>query len=194
MEDFQDDIAYFKEIPWCLSLINNPQYAFTATFARQPKSNSEDELLSTTLKTSTTIPACVSLYKKPTSPSSRIEELRTLVALGPGVNGWVNMLHGGIAATLLDEVMGILLHLNNDLAKERARVDGGVVEHSNTVTAELTTKYLRVVPTPSTICVRVWLVKAEGRKGWVEGTIEDGQGTVLVKGSGLFIQVRPQKI
>src|ERR1700712_2334932 len=120
MNEFQYDIDFFKTIPWCRALVEDPNYAFTVTFARQPKPNQEDELLARTLKTGSTIPALVSYYKKPVSPTSPIEELKCLVSIGPGVNGWQDMLHGGIAATLLDELMGVLLHLNNDLLESRA--------------------------------------------------------------------------
>ncbi|TID23491.1 Methylcrotonoyl-CoA carboxylase subunit alpha [Venturia nashicola] len=194
MDHFKHDIDFFKTIPWCRALIEDPHYAFTITFARQPKANQEDELLAKTLKTGSTIPTLVSYYKKPTSLTAPIEELRTLVSVGPGVNGWQDMLHGGIAATLLDELMGVLLHLNNDLLKERARAAGKVHEHTNTVTAELTIKYLKPVITPQTMLIRVWLVKMEGRKGWIDGAIEGANGNVMVKGSGFFIQLRPPKI
>lgn len=194
MDDFKHDIDFFKTIPWCRTLIEDQNYAFTVTFARQPKANREDELLARTLKTASTIPTLVSYYKKPTCPTASIEELRTLVAVGAGVNGWQDMLHGGIAATLLDELMGVLLHLNNDLLKERAKAAGKIHEHSNTVTAELTIKYLKPVFTPQTMLIRLWLVKMEGRKGWIDGAIEDAQGNAMVKGSGFFIQLRTSKI
>lgn len=190
MDDFQHDIDFFKTIPWCRAIIEDPNYAFTVTFSRQPKANLEDDLLARTLKTTSTIPTLVSYYKKPTSATASIEETKTLVSIGPGVNGWRDMLHGGIAATLLDELMGLLLHLNNDLLTDRAKAAGKVHEHSNSVTAELTMKYLKPVITPQTMCVRVWLVKMEGRKGWVGGAIEDAQGNAMVKGSGLFLQLR----
>ncbi|QDS69446.1 hypothetical protein FKW77_005562 [Venturia effusa] len=194
MDDFKHDISFFKTIPWCRALIDDPNYAFTVTFARQPKANQEDELLARTLKTGSTIPALVSYYQKPTSPTAPIEELRTLVSIGPGVNGWQDMLHGGIAATLLDELMGVLLHLNNELLKERAISAGKIHDHSNTVTAELTIKYLKPISTPQTMLIRVWLVKMEGRKGWVDGAIEDAHGNAMVKGSGFFLQLRPSKV
>lgn len=194
MDDFKHDIQFFKTIPWCRTLIEDPNYAFTVTFARQPKDNQEDELLARSLKTSSTIPTLISYYKKPTSSTAPIEELRTLVSIGTGVNGWKDMLHGGIAATLLDELMGLLLHLNNDLLRQRAKAAGKVHEQSNTVTAELTIKYLKPVFTPQTMLIRVWLVKIEGRKGWIDGAIEDAQGNAMVKGSGFFIQLRPSKI
>ncbi|KAE9974795.1 hypothetical protein BLS_002907 [Venturia inaequalis] len=194
MDDFKQDLDFFNTIPWCRSLIDDPNYAFAVTSARQPKANQEDELLARSLKTGSTIPTLLSYYKKPTSPAAPIEELRTLVSVGPGVNGWQDMLHGGIAATLLDELMGMLLHLNNDLLKERATAAGKAHEQSNTVTAELTIKYLKPVFTPQTMLIRVWLVKMEGRKGWINGAIEDAKGNAMVKGSGFFIQLRPSKI
>jgi len=135
-----EDLAYFKSIPWCASLINDDSYTITPTWSREPKKSSEDLLFGETLHTDRTISACLSLYKKPAPLDRQIEEVKTLLALNAGVNGYPNVCHGGVVATMLDEVMGILLTLNKDRAGEIARAGGRVPERPATVTAELVVK------------------------------------------------------
>ena len=43
-------------------------------------------------------------------------------------------------------------------------------------TATMTTKYLKPVKLPSIVVVRARVVKKDGRKIWVRGAIEDGEG------------------
>ncbi len=43
-------------------------------------------------------------------------------------------------------------------------------------TATMTTKYLKPVKVPSIVVVRGRVVKKDGRKIWVRGAIEDGEG------------------
>jgi len=191
----QENLDYFRAIPWCRAFIDDLKYATCVTFfSRQIKASGEDELLARTLNTSSTLPQCLAIYAKPVSSTSPIEELRAFYALERGVNGWSDMLHGGIAAVLLDEMMGMLLHLNKELNEERMKTEGRTINYTMGVTAELTIKYLKAVPTPSVVCVRCWLAKVDGRKAWSDGAIEDEKGTPLVKGSGLFVQIRPPKL
>src|SRR5438477_8666761 len=109
------DQDHFHSIPWCAKLLNEPEFIITPTFSRQYKESTEDALFAKTLKTDDTIGACLSLYKRPASGVSRINEVRTLLSLGYGVNGNSHLCHGGIVATIIDEVMGILLTVNKNL-------------------------------------------------------------------------------
>lgn len=101
-------------------------------------------------------------------------------------------------AMILDEVMGILLSVNKDREEDYARTTTGrspsPSERLTTVTAELLVKYQKPVTTPQTMCVRVWFSKCEGRKLWVQGTIEDEKCTVLARGEGLFIKTGREKL
>jgi uncharacterized protein (TIGR00369 family) len=80
-------------------------------------------------------------------------------------------LHGGVTATLLDQVIGILvLHSYK----------------SGCATAELTVKYKRPVVTPAVLLCRASIVR-EARR-WIEFVrwVEDGVGTVFAEGRGAF--------
>jgi acyl-coenzyme A thioesterase PaaI-like protein len=185
-----DDLTFFQSSPWCASLINDPSYVTIPTSSRESKESTEDALFGDILKTDKTISACLSLYKKPAASTASIEEVTTLLSLESGLNGYRHVCHGGIVATILDEVMGILLSVNKDREAEIARATGKSVEEMAEVTAELTVKYLKPVSTPQTVRVKVSFSRTEGRKFWMEGTIEDKSGTVLARGEALFIRIR----
>ncbi|OBT69811.1 hypothetical protein VE03_00968 [Pseudogymnoascus sp. 23342-1-I1] len=185
-----DDLAFFQSIPWCASVINDPNYVTFPTTSRVPKENTEDALFGDTINTDKTISACLSLYKKPATSTALIEEATTLLSLEPGLNGYRHICHGGIVASILDEFMGLLIAVNKDRQAEVAKATGKPVETMAELTAELTVKYLKPVSTPQTVRVKVWFSRAEGRKFWMEGTIEDKSSTVLARCEALFIRVR----
>jgi acyl-coenzyme A thioesterase PaaI-like protein len=180
----EPDLSHFKAIPWCSALISNPAYKTTNTFSRQPKPSTEDSLIALTLSSPSTIKNCLSLYKPAIPPSSFIEEVTTLLTLGDGMNGGPNMLHGGIVATLMDDVMGTLLTVNKD--------QGGLPLTQSTVTASLTVKYLNVIKTPGTVAVVARCRKKEGRKFWLDAEVRDGNGGVLAKGEAVWIKLGKQ--
>jgi acyl-coenzyme A thioesterase PaaI-like protein len=189
------DVSYFKSIAWCSSLISSPNYTIAVTRSREPKDTTEDALFAETLKTGTTISACLSLYKNPVGQVQPIEETRRLLALGSGLNGWPNICHGGITATILDEVMAHLLTLRMDREDEILRAAGKTPrQRLSSFTGELTVKYLRPIATPQTVCVVARVQRSEGRKVWLEGVVEDQFGTPLSTGTSLYIAVRPPKL
>jgi thioesterase superfamily protein 4 len=49
------------------------------------------------------------------------EEVRMIVELGDGLNGFPKVAHGGFVATMLDEVMGVLITTNMYARAERKR-------------------------------------------------------------------------
>lgn len=193
-----NDLTFFQSIPWCASILDDSRRVIIPTNSRFPKESTEDAFFGDTLNTDRTVSACVSLYKTPVSPNAQIEEVTTLLSLGPGVNGYPHVCHGGMIATILDEVMGILLSVNKDREENSTRTTTGrspsPSERMATVTAELLVKYLKPVATPQTVCVKVWVSKYEGRKLWVQGTIEDEKCTVLARGEGLFVKTGREKL
>jgi acyl-coenzyme A thioesterase PaaI-like protein len=90
---------------------------------------------------------------------------------GPGV------LHGGLAATALDETMAAL---------------GWVLDEVHCVTATLEVRYRRAVPLDgSTLRVEAWRERPEARRRQrVHGRLLLADGTVAVEASGIFVQVQ----
>lgn len=99
-------------------------------------------------------------------------EMYILVSVGRDVDGGVRRLHGGVTATLLDQVMGHLISNAYD---------------NTSATADLNVNYKAAVTTPCVLLCRAKIVRKQGR--WVEtvGWIEDGQGKVFAEGKGAFV-------
>jgi acyl-coenzyme A thioesterase PaaI-like protein len=58
------------------------------------------------------------------------------------------------------------------------------------VTAYLNTRFVKPVPTPTTILARACITKAEGRKYFTQGTIEDKEGVILARADALYVRLK----
>lgn len=67
---------------------------------------------------------------------------------------------------------------------------GGAGEDGEQVTAFLHLRYVRPVPTGTTVLLRAWYRRVEGRRAWVDGCVEDELGCVLAEAEALFLPVR----
>lgn len=90
--------------------------------------------------------------------------------------GHPGYLHGGIIATLLDEIMS-----------KAVRAGGWTA-----MTRHLEVDYLRPVPSAAPLRLEGRVVRSEGRKHWVEAHILDGASKTLARGKGLFVEVQPK--
>jgi thioesterase superfamily protein 4 len=110
-----------EAISWAASLINDPKWTRTYTPSRLPKASGEDSFFSETLATDRTMRSCLTL--RPTEEDDddqAYKEVLSIVELGDALNGFPHTIHGGMAATLLDEVCGVLIVLNSERKAERA--------------------------------------------------------------------------
>ncbi|MGP8271130.1 MAG: PaaI family thioesterase [Terracidiphilus sp.] len=96
-----------------------------------------------------------------------------LVTVPDAFEGHPGYLHGGIIATLLDEIMS---------KSVRARGFTSMTRH-------MEVDYRRPVPSCAPIRLEGRVVRSEGRKHWTEAKIFDAEGSALAKGKGLFIDV-----
>ncbi len=184
MTDHDQD--YFLSIPWCAKLLQQgSDFLITPAVSRQSKESTEDALFAETLKTDDTIRACLSFYRRPPPGATQIDEVHTLLGLSYGVNGHPNVCHGGIVAVIMDEAMGILLTVNKKL--ENATIKGALV------TAYLNITYLKPVVTPQAVLVTAKLREVKGQKHYIEGSVQDGCGTVLAEAEALWIEARVPK-
>jgi len=85
-------------------------------------------------------------------------------------------IHGGIIATLLDEIMSKAVRSHNVVA----------------MTRHMEVDYQRPVPTRAPLRLEARVYHHEGRKHWAEAHILDEGGTVLAHSKGLFVEVRPR--
>lgn len=87
--------------------------------------------------------------------------------------GPVGLLHGGVIATLLDEVMSKSVSARGLTA----------------MTRHMEVDYLRPVPSLTPLRLEGRVTRSEGRKHWSEARILDAQGNLLAQSTGLFIEV-----
>ncbi|KAG8409042.1 hypothetical protein J3459_010468 [Metarhizium acridum] len=178
---------------WCLRLLHDANLTPVATPSRQPKASSEDSFIAETLATGDTISSWQSFYKVPqpqprpspatTGANSPVAgELVSLLALlGRGVNGHTNVAHGGLVATILDDTMGMVVGLHRSPGMSG-------------YTASLNIKYRKPLRTPSIVLCRTWLEsRSGGRKLWLRGTVEDGEGGLFAEAEGLWIEVQEKE-
>ena len=101
--------------------------------------------------------------------------IRGTFRIPPEYQGGPGFVHGGIIATLLDEVMGKV----------------GRFRNVRTVTAELQIEYLRPVPVEEDLVVEGWELDKAGRNLFHAGEIRSAAGAVLARGTGRFVEIDP---
>lgn len=184
----EDDIKHFKSIPWCLKHLEPPgtELIITSAYSRNQKPSGEDALFSETINTPTTLSHFILFYPRPSEPRSPLPEIKGLITLGNKLDGHPGICHGGIVATIFDEVLGY--------AAPASRLNGEGQDEGKPVpsyvTAYLNTTYIRPVRTPGTILVTARTTKDEGRKMWVEAVMEDERGDKLASAEALFVEVK----
>jgi acyl-coenzyme A thioesterase PaaI-like protein len=100
-------------------------------------------------------------------------ELRGRFFVKQDLQGPPGTMHGGLAATALDEAMALLM----------------VVESPGAPTARLETDLRAPIPVGVFLEARARVVEREGRKLTCTGELLDGDGAVLAQGRGIFIAV-----
>ena len=98
-------------------------------------------------------------------------------ASGPSIRAARAFVHGGIVATLLDEVMAKVSRFEKDVA----------------VTGELTVEYLKPVPVGEDLTVEGWEIERNGRLRMRQGEIRNSSGAVLARGRGKFVEIDPAR-
>ncbi|EFX00821.1 thioesterase superfamily [Grosmannia clavigera kw1407] len=228
-------VAHFLAIPWCRAHLrpaeNGPAGAtgsstririvVPATRFRISSPETADNAFTNTLNSPDTISAYVVFYEEPADALSHapIVELKALMTVGPGMNGHVGVMHGGLVGTILDEVLGLLMPLNQRRLRrlqklqqqqqqensqsqtpsqtdekyspaEAAAVASATVRHGF-VTGFLNTTYVRPVRTSATILVTARFTRLEGpRKFYVQGAIWDEDAQLRAKAEAVFIALR----
>src|ERR1700693_1843492 len=105
------------------------------------------------------------------------KRIRGEFRLGAEYQGGPGFIHGGIIATVLDEVMGKV----NRFRGVRA------------VTAELVVEYLKPVSVNENLVVEGYEVEKSGRNLHHVGVIRHQSGEVLARGRGRFVIIKPKE-
>jgi len=86
--------------------------------------------------------------------------------------GWVGLVHGGIVATLLDEIMTRMLW------------EQGI----DAVTGELTVRYRQPAATSELLTIRGWIKRKYGKLIATEACAELADGAIVAEAQAKFIQ------
>jgi len=100
-----------------------------------------------------------------------------------GLCGAPGVIHGGIQAALLDEVMGMAAHVD-----ERGADD----ERLHIVTVDFRLRYRRPAPTGRPLLVRGRLVRREGRDYFMAGEIVGEDGRPLTSAEARWRRIEPR--
>jgi uncharacterized protein (TIGR00369 family) len=95
----------------------------------------------------------------------------TELTLDSRFEGWVGIVHGGIVATILDEVMAWSL----------------VAEDNWGVTARMSVEFRRPVQVGNPIRAEGWIVRSRKRIVETAAQIVDGSGTILAAADGTYL-------
>ena len=117
--------------------------------------------------------ACGELNEHGLQLKLHLEERRswTEFVLDDRFEGWRGVTHGGIIATVLDEVMAWAL----------------VAEDNWGVTARMTLEFKRPVPIGTRVRAEGWIVRSRRRLVDTAGQVVDGEGNVLATAEAVYV-------
>jgi thioesterase superfamily protein 4 len=179
-------ISHLRETPWCLPILDSPDFIPILFHHRNPPPHLQGRysFFSETLNTPRTFPIWESFYR-PSSPADPDDygETCALIELGAGLDGHPNRAQGGVAATILDEVAGVIGYMHKAPGKP-------------VVTAYMNVSYRKSMPAPGLVLARAKLDggRSGGRKIFVKAWIEDGKGVVFTEAEVLFIEVEAGRL
>lgn len=168
-----------EQTPWIAALLTDPSYETFPLPSRplDPSDITNDNFFSRALNTPHTIPHCILQGRLPAPPSpstGQPDKLRLFASLGEDVTGHPGVLHGGVIASLLDSVMGLLLAFRGEVC----------------MTSSLNLRFRRPVPAPGAVVVHSWVKEERAGRWIVLGEIVDQSGVVLAGAEGLFVGIK----
>ncbi|KAJ3489792.1 hypothetical protein NLG97_g5929 [Lecanicillium saksenae] len=172
---------------WCRQLLadSSLQTVKVGWRTRDRKITNEDSFLSGIMNDPDTIATMHVLYRSLPAPAEGSThdkspmggEVLCLFALGSGVNGHVDVAHGGVTASIFDVTMGTLCSLHS-------------TEGDSNYTLELNIRYKKALVTPGVYVCRTWMQqRTTGRKAWLQAVIEDGNGAVFAESDSFWLDV-----
>jgi acyl-coenzyme A thioesterase PaaI-like protein len=101
---------------------------------------------------------------------------RAEVTLEDKHQGYPGMAHGGVVATMLDEIMGRTTLANGDIYRLM-------------YTAKMEVRFRRPVPLHQPLTLRGWIEKDRGMVVYAAGSLTLADGTVLAEASGTLMEI-----
>jgi acyl-coenzyme A thioesterase PaaI-like protein len=163
-------------LPWVRNLIDRPdfqqQYYPNRQAPEATRIPGAFRLIRETLWSNDTIPAALSFTLSDPTNTAFPWRMHYLVALGSAMDFTSGYLGGGITCHLLDW----------GFCQAALKANGA------SLTVDMQVKFLKPVLTPTVVVVKGSVTGCKGRRCWVEGTLEDGEGNVLASAKGEFAQ------
>lgn len=196
----QAALDFFATVPHAAAYLDSGRDLLPAPFySRAPKVDGSDTFFGETIKSAGTIPHALLLLRgdiarleysfddTTTSSSSSRPDTVALFQLGVKLNGYRDTTHGGLLASLLDEVVGY--NVDGLCGCLEARQGSSTSSRARLYTAYLNTTYKKPV-SPGVYAVESRLVKRDGRKWFLQGRIVGADGAVYTEAEVLYIQSR----
>ncbi len=146
-----------------------------AKHVHAPATSSKTSIGAHSAATASPAPSAFSTFTADSPPllTAKGPEVRAVFHAGSALCGHRGILHGGLTAALMDDVSG---------AATFVAAGGGHF------TANLTINYLKPIRAGRYLLIRAQAVRQEGRKTYVNISVEDGQGTVFARGTALYVK------
>ncbi|KAI1092996.1 Thioesterase/thiol ester dehydrase-isomerase [Rostrohypoxylon terebratum] len=203
-ESLETHLSYF--ISQGVTILQAPNSVPFLPPSRPDASGSKDYLVSRdtlfrySLDGERTIPRYIGVYEDPfcqptttfshplfiTGSASLVLELRD------GVRGFNGTVHGGLICAIMDEAMGSLLVVNDNLirqAKAKGSIPADAPGFTAAVTASINVKYRKPIPTPQIVVATASLDRVEGRKMYMHVVVKDQNEQECASCDGMFISI-----
>lgn len=192
----QTDVDFFADMPLLRTYMEKSSpYQLVPFITRYDKGDMSDKFFNKTINSSDTVPRALAFMRKPKSlhDQPNISEDRDLsqcpeephfvaaFQLERGVNGYIDIVHGGVLAALLDETLGLCAESYRVFMSE---------ERAHLLTASLEVFYRSPVTTPSVVVIKSWVRQRVDRKWFLEAQVLDQDGLVKVEAKSLYIKLR----
>ncbi len=196
-------LEHFRSVPGIAKYFASSDYTLVPASSRYLKSSGEDAFFALTINTPTTIPFCLSFRRTDlellqagsrsqvttalsnTATNSDVPAVFDCVWLlhlaEPGINGHPKTAHGGVLASILDELTGM------------CAISHQPDQSIPLYTATLQTTYKAPVPVPSNVVCTSWITRKEGRKYWVRAQILNEDELVMTEGEALLIESKTKQ-
>lgn len=174
-------VSQLRQIPWCNKYLDDPAWIPLTSYSRDRPpavvAVGRRSWMGVTLQTEDTLSVWQAFYR-PSISKDVAGDVHVVIVMGTGMDGHLNTAHGGLAATLLDETMGTIAGIHRTRGK-------------SVYTAYLHVNYKKPLPTPgpALITSKLDLSRSGGRKIFITGSLESGDGTVYNTADGLFLEV-----
>lgn len=181
----RDTIEFLKETSWIKSFLHDPSLRIVRPRQRGFNPDTLNDAFWAQHMVSSKAIRCIRLCKKEPNNSAfpYFSEAITLLALGPMTTGMAPTLHGGLTATVCDEIATTLMCANHDYDEEQNPARKDMVS----VTLKMDLAFRKVVLVPGVVLGRARLENVDNRKLHICATIEGEDGTIMAEAKMLFL-------